>query len=308
MATSDGKGLNNRGKRFYWADFYSSSGKGTGMGGPYRGKRNECEYVPPPPPDTYVHTANLFNPHQCERLMEEVKPDILVHLAWGLDNPDFRNSDTNFFWVENSLRLLHLFSAYGGQRFIFGSTGEVYGKSVGRFSENNTPIKQTKYGLGKATFEQIGSAFSQHIHLEFAAARFFSVYGENDKKIYRAIPGAIRAFANSQKFVCRTPNNVWDFVHVDDAANALVKIMASNYCGIVNVGTGKPHLMRNVFQEIAEKMGSQNLLSFDESGNDPTILVADPTILNNIIGYRCEVDFSEGINRTIAWLQTHKLI
>ncbi len=192
----------------------------------------------------------------------------------------------------------------GGKRFIFGGTCDEYRRWDGRFSEYGVSRERSVYAEIKAAFGAVGENFCKSSGIEFVSAKIFSVYGENDRP-FRAIPSAIRSFLAGERFVCVSPDSVWDYIHVDDVANALIQIAASDYCGTVNVGTGRLHMMRNVFTQIAEKMGCQKLLSFEEGKGAATMLVADPTILNQRIGYRCQVDFSEGLDRTIGWWRAH---
>ncbi len=248
-----------------------------------------------------VHTADLSKAGPCEELLQKVRPDILIHLAWSLAERGYSVSDSNLQWMESSLCLLRTFYRYGGQRFLFVGSASEYGEPGGRFSEYALPVQRSVYGESKLAFEMVSKRYCDYNGYAFISARCFPVYGEGDAREFKAIGAAIAAFLRGEHFVCNGPNNVWDYVHVEDAANALIRIAQSQYCGIVNVGTGRPHPMREVFMKIAEKMDSRELLSFGDDLEHVTILVADPTILNQKIGYTCKVDFSEGLDRTIAW-------
>lgn len=173
---------------------------------------------------------------------------------------------------------------------VFCSAAE-YGELGRRFTENCALPYRTTYGESKLAFGQLCQNYCQKNNFEFVSVRCFSVYGENDSRIFKALSKAIDSFLHKEKFVCKAPNNIWDYIHVDDVAAALVKIALSDYCGIVDLGTGKPHLMRNVFSSVAEMMGCTELLSFEENNDNIVVLVADPTVLNKRIGYTCNIDF-----------------
>lgn len=247
-----------------------------------------------------VHIANLSDSKQCESLIQEVKPDIIIHLAWSVGDNRRECSIQNLIWVENSLRLLRLFFRHGGQRFVFAGSRTEYGEPTRQSEKWTVPKTRCIYGESKYAFEQICENFCAQKGYGFVSARIFTVYGEKEHRCFPLIPAAIDTFSKGQNFLCREPDTVWDFIHVEDAANALIQIATSNYCGIVNVGSGKPHVLRNVCTEIAEKMGHPELLSFSENGN-ASILVADPAVLRDKIGYQCQIGFSDGLNRTITW-------
>lgn len=253
------------------------------------------------PEGVIAHAADLGDAANTERLLQEAKPDILIHLAWALTEKSYINSDSNLLWVENSLRLLRYFYAGGGDRFVFCGSGAEYRNAGGRASEKPKEDTVNVYGNCKHGFEMISEHYCRTKGLSYAAARCFSVYGEGDRRPHPAIPSAIMAFKRGEEFLCKSPNNVWDFVHVDDVAEAIVHIAESDYFGPVNVGTGRPHMMREVFGKIAEIMNCPELLKFDENSNNATLLVADPTVLNQEVGYRCEIDLNEGLRRTVQW-------
>lgn len=253
------------------------------------------------PPEMHIHTADLADPCACEYVMRQAAPDILIHLAWATTEDDYADAVSNLMWIENSLRLLRMFFRHGGRRFVFCGSSTEYGRPARQNAENLTAIQRSVYGESKLAFENVCRTYCAKANHEFVSARCFTVYGENDARIFPAIPAAIQAFGKGERFTCKSPRNVWDFIYVDDAAEALVKIAASNYCGVVNVGSGRPHLLENVFTEIAEKMRCPELLSFEAHNSDVSMLVADTTILNETIGYTCRTDISDGLDRTIAW-------
>ncbi len=259
------------------------------------------------PKGVQVHHADLSNPQDSEGLIRETAPDIILHLAWSVGDNRVDCSVQNLIWVENSLRLLRQFFDNGGRRFVFAGSRTEYGEPKRQSEKFEIPPARCIYGESKYAFEQICENYCVRKNYSFVSARIFTVYGEKEQRRFPLIPAEIDACSKGKRFLCREPDSVWDFIHVEDTANALVQIAASDYCGIVNVGTGRPHLIRNVCTEIAEKMGHPELLSFAEDGGKASIMVADPTILNEVIGYRCRVSFSEGLDRTIAWWRSREV-
>lgn len=253
------------------------------------------------PYEVIQHRADLSNADECQQVLKEASPNAIIHLAWALAEQNYSEEVSNLIWLENSLRLLRYFFENGGRRFLFAGSASEYGEPGGRHVEESAPVNRTVYGESKAVFEQISMNYCRKHQYEFVSARCFPVYGEGDNRTFKAIYAAIIAFLKKETFICKGPNNVWDYIHVDDVADALVEIMASGYCGAVNVGTGMAHTMREVFQMIADRMGCPQLLLCNETAKNVTIQVADPRILNEKIGYSCKVNFGDGLDRTIAW-------
>jgi nucleoside-diphosphate-sugar epimerase len=132
------------------------------------------------------------------------------------------------------------------------------------------------------------------------------MYGEYDDRPKRAIPWAIRSFLHHETVVCEFPKNIWDYMYIKDAAEATIEVLNAEYHGIINIASGIPRQMKDIFSEIALIMNCEKYLSF--SGNDicKSMLVADTDILNNQIGYTCRTDFRMGLERTITWWKNHE--
>ena len=104
----------------------------------------------------------------------------------------------------------------------------------------------------------------------------------------------------SQPFVCKGPNNVWDYVYIDDAAEAAARILASDVTGRINVGRG-PVSMREVTSVIAEFTGGRELLTFENEDAPGKMLIADTTKLREEIGFTPGIGIREGLEKTVAW-------
>ena len=71
------------------------------------------------------HRLDLADEAAIERLIAEVAPEVLVHLAWYVEPGRFWNAPENVAWVEHSLALLRAFARCGGRRaFMLGTCAE----------------------------------------------------------------------------------------------------------------------------------------------------------------------------------------
>ena len=254
------------------------------------------------PENVRVIKANLLEQSQCKQLMESVRPDLMFHFAWNnMGNEDSYASRINIEWLKISLYLLDLFAKNKGERFVFSGSWHEYGNVNEICREDIPAYPRNFYGASKLSFNNIAPIIYEQHDISFVSARFFSIYGENDTRIKAAIPHAINSIGRGQPIICQSPNNEWDFIHIDDAAGAAMAIMNNDYCGIVNVGSGLPNKIRSVFTAIAEKMEHRDLLTINEENKITTTILADTSILNNVIRYRCRVPLEQGIERTINW-------
>jgi nucleoside-diphosphate-sugar epimerase len=257
------------------------------------------------PKGVHIERLDLMNhDKRCEAL-SRIKPQVLMHFAWNVGKSDFINSPDNLTWVEISLHLLRLFIENGGEHFLFAGSSSEYGDTRG-LSEFSNFAPKCLYGSCKAVFNDIARTFSASRGIRYTGIRYFSVYGERDIRPGRAIPSIIKAILRREPVICKSPYNIWDYIYIEDAAEATLRILEKNYTGIINVGSGIPHPMREVFKLIAKKMAGENLLRFDESNRDKIVLVANVAVLRDKVGFSGRFDFNLGMDKTIAWWKANE--
>lgn len=250
-----------------------------------------------------IETANLLI--KPEEIIESNKPNILLHLAWGKQDGSARNSESNIEWLEVSCKLLRAFVANGGRRFIFAGTSSEYEEENGLRQETEKSFLRSMYGETKKAFSSIAKNYCQRTGVEFVDSRIFTLFGEDDQHELGAIPLCIRTLMKGEKFVCKAPNTIRDYVYVRDAAKAIEMIIASNYCGSVNISSGQPRAMRDVFYFIANELKKEKLLLFDNENRCDLILVGDNKILLQEIGFSGFTDFEDNMRKTISWWKNH---
>ena len=269
-----------------------------------------------------IVTANLLDRECSQRLIEEIRPKIMVHLAWELSESGYSKSANNLVWLEASLQMLRIFIESGGKYFAFAGSSAEYGYFRG-FSGNGetaTDANTTLYGLCKNSFHRIASKLCGVSEIEYVNLRFFPVLGKGINANTNAIAAAIASFAAGEPFLCKSPYNIWDFIGIDDASRAACDVIRGQYAldgvlldggdaramirekfqCVVNIASGVPRMVGDVFRSIAQKMNCEHLLSLDFENITSEILTADTDALNNIIGYRCSTEFDDLLNEMIA--------
>jgi nucleoside-diphosphate-sugar epimerase len=244
-------------------------------------------------------TANLLDRAETKKLIDEIRPEIMVHFAWDLSDSGYLNSTKNLLWQEESLFLLRTFIEAGGKYFAFAGSCSEYGTFAG-FSENELKSNVTLYGRTKNSFHSSAEKLCELSEVGYVNLRIFSTLGKGMKPGLAATTMAVAAFAKGEKFICKAPYNVWDFIGVDDVAKAVFEVIKKNHIGVVNIGSGIPQLVGDVYKAIAEKMNSQHLLTINYENKNCDINVANPHILKNVIGYTCTMNIGDMLDDMIA--------
>ena len=165
--------------------------------------------------------------------------EVLYHLAWCGVSPEAReNFDLqmkNFALSQNAVRLA---KTLGIKTVIFvGSTME-YSFCEGEISEKSAPSPLNLYAAAKLSVRYLCESLARLSGIAFRYAVITSIYGrgrEDGNLIYYCI---------RELFEKRSPRlspckQIWDFIHIEDAARALRLIGEKGRASFYAVGTGE---------------------------------------------------------------------
>jgi len=102
---------------------------------------------------------------------------------------------------------------------------------------------------------------------------------------------------------------VCDYLHVADTAEALWAIAQSEISGVVNVGSGEPHTVRDIALSIGRIMGRPHLIGLNALPyvpDWPMHLVADNSRLETSTDWRPKFSLDAGLTNTIQWWRNHQ--
>jgi nucleoside-diphosphate-sugar epimerase len=136
-----------------------------------------------------------------------------------------------------------------------------------------------------------------------AQARLFWLYGPREHPA-RLVPSVARPLLAGAPAACSSGAQVRDFLHVEDAAEALVALTRSGLSGPVNVGSGEPVAVRDVIAGVARGCGRPELVRLGErkaAAGEPPLLVADPSRLRDELGWRPRRGLAAGLAETVDW-------
>lgn len=237
--------------------------------------------------DIHVIECDLCIETQREHLMESIRPNVLLHLAWNQEEDSFRMSNTNLLWLNISISLLYLFEQYGGKRFLFAGSSSEYDGSEGVFNERADILPASLYGLCKKAFNEFAVEYCKRAGIKYVGMRFFTIYGAGDSHDFGAIPTAIRMLLRNEELICNSPDTTRDYIYAADAASVILQLIDHSFTGIVNVASGNPRSMREVFQCIGNIMGKAQYVKMAEKPSDLKRFEADIHLLKQlgIFGY-----------------------
>jgi nucleoside-diphosphate-sugar epimerase len=248
------------------------------------------------------HEADLL---EGADVLDEVRPEILVHVAWYAEHGRFWDSRENVRWVEASLALLRAFVAAGGRRAVMvGTCAEYEWGGEDNLNEHDSPVRPaTLYGACKEALHRLAAAQARESGFELAWGRLFFMYGP-DEYPARLVPSVIRALLAGERAATTTGTQVRDFMHVEDVAMALVALTQSDVTGPVNIASGSPSSVADIVEKIGALTGAAHLIdrgARPTPDGEPARIVADVKRLEREVGYRPSISLGDGLRSTVDW-------
>ena len=196
-----------------------------------------------------------------------------------------------------------------GIRHLQISTDEVYGSiESGSFTESSPLDPSSPYSASKAGGDLITSAFHHTFGADALIVRASNNYGpyQHPEKLIPLM--ILNALAGDPLPVYGDGMQVRNWLYVEDFAAAIDVVLARGEAGqVYNVGgpDEKPNI--EVVQRIIELTDrDESLIDYvaDRLGHDRRYsLSADRT---EALGWKAEVGFGEGIERTVAWYRDNE--
>ena len=250
------------------------------------------------------HRCDLLDPAAAAALLHAVRPTHLVHSAWTMEPGRVWWDPDNLSWVGATLNLARLFTESGGQRMLAVGTCAEYDWSHGTCREDDTPLEAaTLYGASKNAAHLALRSYAARAGLALCWARLFNMYGPHEDE-RRLVAGAIAALLAGRPFRSTDGQQLRDFMHVEDIADALATLATTtDLVGPVNVATGETVSIATVLETVGRCTGRPDLLqlgAIPRPANDPDRLVADTARLF-ATGWRPRLDLSSGIAATVGW-------
>ena len=250
------------------------------------------------------HHADLHNAEHVLRLIAEVKPQYLLHLAWDVTPGFYWNSLENLRWVRTSLGLFQAFIDSGGKRAVMAGSCAEYDWSYGFCTEYQTPLSpNTLYGVCKSSLNQLTGAAGEQAEVSTAWGRLFFLFGPGEH-IDRLVPTVVTSLLRGEYVPCTHGEQVRDYIYVKDAAAAFAALLDSSVKGPVNIASGRPIFLKDIIGLAAREVGRQDKVRFGAiaaAGDDPPLLLADTRRLKDSVGFEPAYSLEDGVLETVDW-------
>ena len=242
------------------------------------------------------------------------------HVDRSLHNPN-EFATTNIIGTLNLLRVAQArwHDHYQDKLFYHISTDEVYGSAeYGEFFAEDTPIDpRSQYSASKASSDHFVRAFDNSFGLPTIISRCSNNYGPFHFP-EKLIPLIINNIINNKPLpVYGSGENIRDWLYVEDHARAIDAIFHKGKPGeVYNIGGNNEwkniDLVKFICRIMDQKLGreegaSAKLITYvkDRAGHDLRYAI-DPSKLISETGWRTEVPFDIGLEKTVDWFLSNE--
>jgi GDP-L-fucose synthase len=266
---------------------------------------------------------DLVHGDDVRRLLREVRPSLVVHLAGRVGGIGVTSANPATFFYDNimmGVQLMHECHAAGVAKLVAVSSICAYpaesalplrAESLwqGYPEESNAP-----YGIAKRVLDVQAAAYRAQYGFNAVVVYPTNLYGPRDDfdlATSHAIPAMLRKFHGAMLrgepevvlWGDGTPTR--DFLYVQDCAEAIA-LAAERYDAStpLNLGSGQEVGMRDLAAKVAHLVGYEGRVSWDSSmprGQRRRLVDVIPA--KQQLGFVATTTLDEGLARTYAWMK-----
>ena len=259
--------------------------------------------------------GDLSDPATCDRLLRDA--EVLVHLAWR--GVPLAGGGYAGGLEDGLLPTLHLLDAarrHPGLRIVFPSSGGTVYADCGErrpHHEDDPCLPTSPYAVQKLAAEHYLRVLCASGAASARILRVATAYG------WLAAPGAQQGFigialsaalADEPIRLVGDPNNVRDYIHRDDIAEALLlaatRPQPAGTCEIANIGSGIGTSVRDVVALIERELGrpvATRQEHWDAARGLPGHAVLDIARARETLGWAPRIALPDGIRMGLRGLE-----
>ena len=276
----------------------------------------------------FFYKEDICNGFALDSILDNHQPEVVVHMAAeshvdrSIDCPDdfIKTNIFGTYTVLNAVLSYYKTSPLKDSfRFIHLSTDEVFGALglKGKFNESMPYRPNSPYAASKASSDHLVRSYHKTYGLPTIIVNSSNNYGPKQYP-EKLIPLTILNACELKKLpVYGNGQQIRDWLYVDDHVRALYALMewgkiGSSYCvGSDNERTNLS-LVETLCEALDELRPSGSLSSYkelitfvsDRPGHDFRY-ATDASLLKNDTGWKPQISFKEGLQRTVQWYLDH---
>lgn len=253
-----------------------------------------------------VVECDLSELHRLKDLIG-ARCDAFFHFGWEGTFGDARNDmNLQIRNIQHTVDAVHAARNLGCSVFLGAGSQAEYGRCERLISPETPANPENGYGMAKLCAGQMSRALCAQLGMRHVWCRVFSVYGPYDGE-QTLISSGIRQLLSGERLRCTKGEQLWDYLHCDDAAAAFLLAAERGRDGAVYcVGSGQARPLREYIEIMRDTAAPGAEIGFGDvpyAGKQVMYLCADTESLRRDTGFTPAIPFEDGIRRTVEWIQ-----
>ncbi len=255
-----------------------------------------------------VLRADLSDLASVAPSINELKPEATFHLAWEGVTSAFKNSPEQITRnVTGSLELFEIVRAAGCKLWVGVGSQAEYGAHDSVLTEE-TPVRPlTVYGTAKLCVGLLTKKLCELSEMRYVWLRLLATYGPKDDERH-LLPATIRNLLAGGRPSLTLGEQLWDYLYVEDAAEAIYRAAVSEEAqGVFNLGSGETRSIRHVMERLRDLIDPTLALGFGEIPYPKDQLMRLETSVDRLrdaTGWTPQISLDEGLRRTVDWYKS----
>lgn len=213
-----------------------------------------------------------------------------------------------------TLNLLMACREMGMTRLVVACSNEVqFTASRGRIADVDSFEGQSLFSAAEYGVEKLVENFYSEYRLPVVTIRLLNTFGPRQSG-RAVIPSIISQALAGNTIHLANPDTVHDFTYISDTVRGFLLAGSVDGArvagGVFDLGTGNDIRLSHLAERIALKAGRKVEIMVEPQGLAPEISsgvqpVSENRLARTALGWEPQVSLDEGLNRTIAWMQSH---
>ena len=236
----------------------------------------------------------------------ELQPERIYHMGIPSSSPMYKANPLLVGEAINGFISVLELARRSGARLVYASSSSLYSGLLPPHREDMTIAVTDYYTEARLAMERLAELYHRLHGVPSAGMRFFSVYGprEESKKQYANMVSQFlwQMRRGEEPVIYGDGSQTRDFIHVHDVVRALRLAMASDFQGVLNVGTGRACSFNEVIGMINTELGTDIKQKYVENPikNYVRDTLADTSKCREALGFQARISLEEGIRGLVV--------
>lgn len=232
--------------------------------------------------------------------------DVWFHMGWdGSGSENRKNRQIQQNNVVNSLEAVKSAAKIGCRRFVFTGSQAEYGICQEPITEETVCRPVSEYGKAKREFALQAESLCAKLGMDYIHTRIFSVYGPGDHP-WSLVQSCLRTWQAGGEMTLGECTQQWNFLYIDDAAEALALLSERGRAGTYNVASDDTRPLREFIEEMYRLCGSRGSYYYGrrpQNAEGAANLIPEIGKIKKDVGWKPKTAFAEGIYGTLHYMR-----